>query len=480
MIATMTEAYVDSVALNAAAIKNGRDLVKKNSFPKLCRSEDETLIFGECKGSGKEPYRCSVDFVKPDSPVFRCSCPSRQFPCKHILGLMYAYVLGKEFQVDAIPQDIADKRDKVEKREEKKKEAADAGEEKTVKRKPNKSALAKKRAAQLEGIGLLEKLVHQIVQNGLAGLDAKTAKMMEDQAKQLGNYYIPGVQAAFRELLFMLRTSEDRERVYTEAMDRLIVLQSLVKKSRDYVTERQHNPELPPDTESSLEEQLGHAWQLAELREHGLARPQAELAQLTFRSYKDEARGEYVDEGFWMELQSGDIFAVRSYRPFRAAKHLKEEDSFFSVVSAKELLVYPGDLNPRARWEDMTVRDLKPEDQGTIRSHARRSYVEAVKTVKNQLKNPLSDKHPVMLLHYAKLGRIGEDYVLEDEQGKRIVLGDIPALGQSSTQLLPLLKHGDTQDQAMLVMFEHDFAEGRLLAQPLALVTSSEIVRFIY
>ncbi|MFB9274180.1 hypothetical protein [Cohnella cellulosilytica] len=53
---SITEAHVDSLALNAAASKNGRDLVKKNSFPLLCRSEDDTLLFGECKGSGSEPY----------------------------------------------------------------------------------------------------------------------------------------------------------------------------------------------------------------------------------------------------------------------------------------------------------------------------------------------------------------------------------------------------------------------------------------
>lgn len=119
---SITEAYVDSLAINASAMKNGRDLVKKKSFPILGKSVDESLIFGECKGSGKEPYRCSVDLVKPDEPVFRCSCPSRQFPCKHILGLMYAYVQGDSFVTADIPADIVEKREKAEKREEKREE----------------------------------------------------------------------------------------------------------------------------------------------------------------------------------------------------------------------------------------------------------------------------------------------------------------------------------------------------------------------
>lgn len=51
----LTEAYVDSLALNSSAIKNGKDLVKKNSFPLLCQSEDGTIIFGECKEAARTP-----------------------------------------------------------------------------------------------------------------------------------------------------------------------------------------------------------------------------------------------------------------------------------------------------------------------------------------------------------------------------------------------------------------------------------------
>ena len=192
----LTESYVDSLALNSSAIKNGKDLVKKNSFPLLCQSEDGTIIFGECKGSGKDPYRCSVDVAKEGIPVFRCSCPSRQFPCKHNLGLMYAYTSGKTFITAPVPQDIVDKGEKAEKREEKKKEPVDP-DAPVVKRKTNKSALMKKIAAQLEGISIAEKLILQLVQSGLGSLDKKALQTAEEQAKQLGNYYIPGIKRHF-------------------------------------------------------------------------------------------------------------------------------------------------------------------------------------------------------------------------------------------------------------------------------------------
>ncbi|MBG0830995.1 SWIM zinc finger family protein [Planomonospora sp. ID67723] len=42
-------------------------------------------VWGECKGSGSKPYRACVDLSEP---AYRCSCPSRKFPCKHALGLL--------------------------------------------------------------------------------------------------------------------------------------------------------------------------------------------------------------------------------------------------------------------------------------------------------------------------------------------------------------------------------------------------------
>ena len=45
----------------------------------------ETLLWGKCQGSGSTPYQVSVDL---GGPAYRCSCPSRKFPCKHALALL--------------------------------------------------------------------------------------------------------------------------------------------------------------------------------------------------------------------------------------------------------------------------------------------------------------------------------------------------------------------------------------------------------
>ncbi|GKU78292.1 SWIM zinc finger family protein [Paenibacillus sp. L3-i20] len=474
----ITEEYIDSLAPNAGAIKNGNDLVRKNNFQLLCRTVDHTLLFGECKGSGKVPYSCSVDFIKAEQPVFRCSCPSRQFPCKHTLGLMYAYATGKAFTVEEIPADIADKREKADKRDEKKRETAETPAGTESKRKVNKNALAKKFAAQLEGVELARKLVQQMVQSGLASLDNRSIRMFEDQAKQLGNYYVPGIQTDMRKLLFLIGSSENNEAIYSQIVEHLAAFHVLLKRSREHLKARIEGSSM--DITSILEEKIGHAWQLSELREYGLIRQDVELVQLSFHSYSDDARGEYVDEGYWMQLHDGEIVVTRNYRPFRAAKHMKEEDSIYLVVQTKELFAYPGDMNKRVRWEEMMMRELDERDRMTVRSFAERSFTTAIKNVKNQLKNPLADKNPIILLLAEQIAKSEQEYVLVDDQGVRMPLASISTIGHPTTELFSYLNEKLFSHVAVLVMFENDLSAGKLVAQPLALITEQEMIRLFY
>ncbi|PJJ03909.1 SWIM zinc finger protein [Streptomyces sp. 2333.5] len=52
---------------------------------------DGAAVWGQCKGSGKKPYRTVIDL---NGPAFTCSCPSRKFPCKHALGLLLLWAGG--------------------------------------------------------------------------------------------------------------------------------------------------------------------------------------------------------------------------------------------------------------------------------------------------------------------------------------------------------------------------------------------------
>src|SRR5262249_51329624 len=43
-------------------------------------------VWGECQGSGATPYRVVVNEADAG---YKCTCPSRKFPCKHALALMW-------------------------------------------------------------------------------------------------------------------------------------------------------------------------------------------------------------------------------------------------------------------------------------------------------------------------------------------------------------------------------------------------------
>lgn len=472
----LTESYVDSLAPNQNAIVNGWGLVKKNSFTKLHITADQTVIFGDCLGSGTGVYHTSVDMADPSGPICRCSCPSRQFPCKHAMGLMYAYTCGKVFTTDTLPEDIAQKREKAEKRETKKHEPSS-----DTPKKVNKSALQKKIKAQLEGLELLEKIIDSTVRSGLGAITPRIVKELEAQARQLGDYYLPGAQASLRAFVLLFKHSADTETDFIEASQALIRLYALCRKGREYLNSRLEKSDLGLDPTTTMDEWLGHAWQLSELKELGLTESNVNLLQLSFNSYSDEARQEFIDAGLWLNLNSGRVVETRNYRPYKAAKYIKEEDSFFSVAHLEELFIYPGDLNPRVRWETMTVRSLEPEDYARVHGWAHLRFLDILKTVKNQIKNPLAAKQPVALLKYHELGRIGDAFVIEDVEGQRLVLTEDETDSEpAGTHILKLLPETLHRNQTMLVRFIHNTRSMRLMVKPLSIISDTSVIRLIY
>ncbi|MEZ6073682.1 MAG: SWIM zinc finger family protein [Pirellulales bacterium] len=79
---SIAELAPDQASLNAA-----NKLMKATKWPILAQHGD--LVWGECQGSGANPYRTVFD---RSNIGYKCTCPSRKFPCKHVLALMWIYV----------------------------------------------------------------------------------------------------------------------------------------------------------------------------------------------------------------------------------------------------------------------------------------------------------------------------------------------------------------------------------------------------
>jgi hypothetical protein len=483
----ITEAFINQFMGNPSAQSVGKSLALKNSFQGLYLSADDSLIFGSCQGSGKNPYQTSVDFSDPAKPIPRCSCPSRQIPCKHVAGLLYAKLLGKAFKTAEIPEDILTKRGKAKDREEKKqsKETSAAKPQDTEKsRQKAKAVAAKKCRVQLDGIDLAEKVLKNIISAGLHSIDRKNEALYQGQIKELGNYYVGGVQAALTELLLAsAEAQKSAEADFTNAVEAVNYLHALIKKARTYLDNKitdleageAHQP-LAKDAalHSSIEEQLGHAWKLSELKEEGLYEENAELIQVGFSVTEDTARKEFVDEGIW--LSNDRIYLTKNLRPFKALKYVKADDSFFSVLVAKELYIYPGDKNPRVRWDASIMRAVSPEDLQRVKKAGEEDFTQVIKAVKNQIKNPLADRNPIFAV---KVSRTAMDttgkYFIFDEKGV-----SIPLRLDGFAHLIKKLPRKQAEGQTMIVRFDHDMDADILYAVPKALITDDGILRFTY
>jgi len=77
----VTHAQIEALAPDQASNKNAMTIFNKTPW-EVYRSD--RALWSAIKGSGSRPYLCAMDI---SSIAFKCSCPSRKFPCKHGLAL---------------------------------------------------------------------------------------------------------------------------------------------------------------------------------------------------------------------------------------------------------------------------------------------------------------------------------------------------------------------------------------------------------
>ncbi|SDE25576.1 SWIM zinc finger family protein [Pedobacter soli] len=81
-----THDQILKLAPDDASVKAGKALATSSKW--IVAAFNEKALWGDCQGSGKTPYKTIIDL---SNLAFKCSCPSRKFPCKHGLGLLFLY-----------------------------------------------------------------------------------------------------------------------------------------------------------------------------------------------------------------------------------------------------------------------------------------------------------------------------------------------------------------------------------------------------
>jgi SWIM zinc finger len=101
---SLTLAKVEEIAPDQGSLSAARKLLNPRSWPVIAGSE-AGLVWGECQGSGSQPYRV---VISESDLGYKCTCPSRKFPCKHSLALMWMRAEGRPISTQPPPDWVND------------------------------------------------------------------------------------------------------------------------------------------------------------------------------------------------------------------------------------------------------------------------------------------------------------------------------------------------------------------------------------
>ncbi len=507
MSVLLTEQSVAEMAPNDSALLAGRDLVKKGKFKQLGKNDDGTLVFGQCQGSGSKPYLLSMDLLTGSGrPTLRCSCPSRQFPCKHQIGLMLAFVAnGEKFPVCEPPADLLEKRAQLLKKAEKKAAPPEQAEQKPAtaaaqarKVEQQKSARAKKTQLQSETLETLEAFLVDLISTGLGGLTAKNIKAIETQSKRMADADMRGALFSSLQHLAALVSDDDEDdddeeegkvaaRSLGEARQGEIAelvtrLWALVQKGKKALAGKLEAGSTQGEADAQLELTLGIDWKLPELKEAGYWIEKRSLFELAHERYDDPITEFVGAAGYLLDLGDGSIVREWTGLPYHARRFGTLRPSRLGVVEVNEAALYPGAIiNRRIRWDDRPtagmIRERARETGDYERLHAlAKPLAPLVAALKEQLKNPLHPNEAVVLLAATRFGMVGETLVAEDASGARLVLRDPPKAAFKSTRNA---RHAAAAfgPGSLCVRLYFDRMERAIYGQALALVVGDKHIR---
>lgn len=198
-VARWTVEQVQALAPDEASRKAGHKL--GSAGPWSGTGHDHAgAVWGLCKGSGSKPYRTVIDTA---GPAYKCSCPSRKFPCKHALGLL---LLRASDSVAVGPGEAPDwAREWLDGRRkraaEQHRSAADGAPASGPADPEAARRRAERRAARVTGgAEELEQRLADLLRGGLAAADQAGYGLWEETAARMVDAQAPGLAARVREL----------------------------------------------------------------------------------------------------------------------------------------------------------------------------------------------------------------------------------------------------------------------------------------
>jgi len=190
-----SEKQILALAPDQSSQKSGAELAAARKWVSL--GNDARAAWGECQGSGKLPYQTCIDLSEP---AFKCTCPSRKFPCKHGLGLFL--LVAKEpaaFAQGSPPAWVTEWLSGRQQRAEKKTKSRDDAAAEISDRAAQARRQAERQAKIESGLSQLERWLQDRMRQGLAGLQLQSYSFWEEVAARLVDAQAPGVARLIRQ-----------------------------------------------------------------------------------------------------------------------------------------------------------------------------------------------------------------------------------------------------------------------------------------
>lgn len=194
---------VAQMAPDSGSVAAGKKLMALKSWEHLGHSSE--ALWGLCRGSAL--YQVKVDL---SNLGYHCSCPSRKFPCKHVLGLMMLFAGSPDaVAACAAPDWVTQWLERRKDRSEKKAERQATEDSKPVDDKAQKRRAEQRQSNVSDGLARFDVWLKDLVRNGLAAVETKPSAFWQDQAKRLVDAQAPGLASRVARLSLIPRTSRD-------------------------------------------------------------------------------------------------------------------------------------------------------------------------------------------------------------------------------------------------------------------------------
>lgn len=283
----LTEAQIIQLAPDASSVKAGKGLATPAKWVLLARSD--RAVWGHCQGSGKRPYQTAVDLRET---AFKCSCPSRKFPCKHGLGLLLLYAAHPELfspadEPDWVTAWLAKREEKAEKKAEKEQQAQ-AKANAPVDEAAQAKRLAQRHQKVLNGIDDLETRLKDLLRNGLIHVPEQVPALFDNMARRLVDAQAPGLANRLRDLNDIDYTHESWKKRLTASLSQLYLLAQAYR----------HLDEQPEEWQAEIRTLVGYP----QAREEVLATPP--LTDLwTVLHHRRRTEGNLRTDIYWLQGQ---------------------------------------------------------------------------------------------------------------------------------------------------------------------------------